>query len=83
MLRRGGLPVLAALLVAGCAVETAEFEGPIHERFRVPEKASSACLSAARLASKWCAPIEKESWADMTYGTRCNEARWDYYRYCR
>jgi hypothetical protein len=83
MLRRRGLLLLASLFVAGCAVETAEFEAPIQERFQVPEKASSACLSAARLASKWCPPIEKDSYADMTYGTRCNEARWDYYRYCR
>jgi hypothetical protein len=71
------------LLLASCAAETGEFEGPIHERFQVPEKASSACLSAARLASKWCPGIEKDVWSDMTYGTRCNEARWDYHRYCR
>jgi hypothetical protein len=71
------------LAAAGCTMPEGHYDGPIHERFPVPEQASTACISAAKLASKWCPPIDKDSYADMVYGTRCNEARWDYARYCR
>lgn len=79
-----GLLAIAASFLAGCWVYTipGEYDGPIHERFQVPEDASAQCVSAAKLASKWCAGLDKDSWADMTYGPRCNEARWDYARYC-
>ncbi|MGH8682176.1 MAG: hypothetical protein ACREVS_05685 [Burkholderiales bacterium] len=74
---------LAALLVAGCWTIPGEYEGPIHERFQVPEKASAECVSAAKRASRWCPGIDKDVWADQLYGTSCNEARWDYARYCQ
>jgi hypothetical protein len=75
--------LLAALLVAGCYTASGDYEGPIHERFQVPEKASAACVSAAKRATRWCPGIDKDVWADQVYGTNCNEARWDYARYCQ
>ena len=74
---------VAALLVAGCYTASGDYEGPIHERFQVPEKASAACVSAAKRASRWCPGVDKDVWADQVYGTNCNEARWDYARYCQ
>jgi hypothetical protein len=74
---------LAAFGLAGCTTLTGEYEGPIHERFQIREDASAECASAAKRASRWCAGLDKDVWADMTYGPQCNEARWDYQRYCR
>jgi hypothetical protein len=74
---------LAVLLVAGCFTASGDYEGPIHERFQVPEKASAQCVSAAKRASRWCPGVDKDVWADQVYGTNCNEARWDYARYCQ
>jgi hypothetical protein len=83
VLRPSTLLALASLLVAGCYRASGDYEGPIHERFQVPEKASAACVSAARRASRWCPGVDKDVWADQVYGTNCNEARWDYARYCQ
>jgi hypothetical protein len=77
------LLALAAPLAAGCMTDSGEYEGPIHERFQVPEKASTPCISAAKRASKWCPALEKDVHADQLYGTNCNEARWDFNRHCR
>ncbi len=77
------LLALAAPLVAGCFTDSGEYEGPIHEQFPVPEKASTACISAAKRASKWCPGVDRDVYADQVYGTNCNEARWDYARYCQ
>ena len=83
MLRASSLPALAALLLAGCTTLTGEYEGPIHERFQLPQNASADCISAAKRASRWCPGIDKDVFSDQLYGVSCNEARWDYARYCR
>jgi len=83
VLHASTLLAFAGLLVAGCTTLTGEYEGPIHERFQVPEKASAECVSAAKRASRWCAGLDKDVWADQLYGTNCNEARWNYARYCQ
>lgn len=83
MFRGRAVLALAVLLVAGCFTASGDYEGPIHERFQVPEKASAQCVSAAKRASRWCPGVDKDVWADQVYGTNCNEARWDYARYCQ
>jgi hypothetical protein len=83
MLRARTSLALASLLVAGCFTTAGDYDGPIHERFKVPEQASAQCVSAAKRASRWCPGVDKDVWADQLYGTNCNEARWDYARYCQ
>jgi hypothetical protein len=80
-----GLPTLAVLFLAGCWVYTipGEYEAPIDAHYHVPEKASTECISAAKRATRWCAGQSKDVWSDQLYATNCNEARWDYTRYCR
>ena len=75
--------LLAALLVAGCFTASGDYEGPIHERFQVPENASPGCLSAARRASKFC--LDKTLQSDIwgSYTSECTKAQWDYTRSCR
>jgi hypothetical protein len=80
---RSLVTALAALGLGGCTTLTGEFEGPIHERFKIRDDASAECISAAKRATRWCTGLEKDVWADMTYGVNCNEARWDYARHCR
>ncbi len=82
-LRAGTLLALAVLLIAGCWTIPGEYEGPIHERFALPERASAECVSAAKRASRWCAGLDKDVWSDQLYAVNCNEARWDYARYCQ
>lgn len=76
------LPVLAAVLVASCAGHLESFEGVgINEQqFPVEQNASAQCVSAAKRASRFC--IGRKSMFDVDAQADCNDARWDYHRYC-
>jgi hypothetical protein len=75
-----GLAAAAAL--AGCAGYLEEYEAvAIHEQqFPVEANASPQCISAAKRASRFC--IGRKSMMDMDAHADCNDARWDYARYC-
>ncbi len=80
---RCALPVLAAVLVASCAGHLERFEGvDINEQqFPVEQNASAQCVSAAKRASRFCTGRRVE--VDPDTQADCNDARWDYHRYCR
>jgi len=78
-------PVLCAALaglLAGCAGNLEEYEtGPIAEQqFPLETDASPECISAAKRATRFC--IGRKSMMDMDAHADCNDARWDYRRYC-
>jgi len=86
--RRLGLAALfvamaTGLLGASCAGYLEDYEATnINEQqFPVEADASPQCISAAKRATRFC--IGRKSMMDMDAHADCNDARWDYHRYCR
>jgi hypothetical protein len=77
------LPGLAASALAACAGYLEDYEATkINEQqYPVEENASSECISAAKRATRFC--TGRKSMMDMDSHADCNDARWDYHRYCR
>ncbi|HTO48305.1 MAG TPA: hypothetical protein VML91_11765 [Burkholderiales bacterium] len=83
--------VLAALFVAmstgllgaACRGGLEDYEATqINEQqYPVEANASPQCISAAKRATNFC--IGRKSMMDIDSHADCNDARWDYYRYCR
>lgn len=51
------------------------------QRYPVEANASAECLSAAKRATRYC--LGRKSMMDVESQADCNDARWDYHRYCR
>jgi hypothetical protein len=88
VVRRLGLAALfvavsTGLLGASCVGYLEEYEavGINEQQFPVEADASAQCVSAAKRASRFC--IGRKSMMDMDAHADCNDARWDYHRYCR
>jgi len=79
---RSLIPVLAAAALAACAGHLEHFEGAgvNEQQFPVEPNASAQCVSAAKRATRFC--IGRKSMMDMDSHADCNDARWDYHRYC-
>jgi len=74
---------LVASALAGCAGFLEDYEAPklSEQQYPVEANASSECISAAKRANRFC--IGRKSMMDMDSHADCNDARWDYHRYCR
>jgi hypothetical protein len=72
-----------ALLGASCAGHLEDYEATKlkEQEFEVEPNASAACVSAAKRATRFC--HGRKSMMDMDAHADCNDARWDYHRYCR
>ena len=77
------LPGLVASALAACAGNLEDYEATkINEQqYSVEPNASSECISAAKRATRYC--IGRKSMFDVDSQADCNDARWDYHRYCR
>ena len=77
------LPGLVATTLAACAGHLEDYQATkINEQqYPVEPNASSECISAAKRANRFC--IGRKSMMDMDSHADCNDARWDYHRYCR
>jgi hypothetical protein len=77
------LPGLVASALAGCAGHLEDYEAPkiSEQQYPVEANASSECISAAKRANRFC--IARKSMFDADSHADCNDARWDYHRYCR
>jgi hypothetical protein len=77
------LAALAASTLAACQGYLEDYEATqINEQqYPVEANASAQCVSAAKRATRFC--IGRKSMMDMDAHADCNDARWDYYRYCR
>lgn len=75
-------PFLASALLASCAGHLEDFEavGINEQQFPVEQNASAQCVTAAKRSSRFC--IGRRSMFDMDAQADCNDARWDYHRYC-
>ena len=71
------------LLGASCrgGLEDYETTQINEQQYPVEANASPQCISAAKRATSFC--IGRKSMMDITSHADCNDARWDYYRYCR
>jgi hypothetical protein len=77
---RTTLIVVTAVLGA-CAGGLENYDAqPIAPQFEVDKTASAECVQAAKRASRWC--IGRKSMFDLDGASYCNDARWDYRRYC-
>jgi hypothetical protein len=81
---------LAALFVAistgllgGCKGYLEDYDATAinEQQYPVEPNASSECISAAKRATHFC--IGRKSMFDVDSHAACNDARWDYHRYCR
>jgi len=81
---------LAALFVAGstgllgaCQGYLEDYEATAinEQQYPVEQNASKECLSAAKRATSLC--LGRKSMFDVDSHAQCNDARWDYHRYCR
>jgi hypothetical protein len=81
---------LAALFVAistgllgACQGYLEDYEATAikEQQYPVEPNASSECIGAAKRATRFC--IGRKSMMDMDAHADCNDARWDYHRYCR
>jgi hypothetical protein len=71
------------LLGASCRGGLEDYEATkINEQqYPVEANASAQCLSAAKRATHFC--LGRKSMMDINAHADCNDARWDYHRYCR
>ena len=71
------------LLGVSCVGNLEEYEATSinEQQFPVEADASPQCISAAKRATRFC--IGRKSMMDMDAHADCNDARWDYQRYCR
>jgi hypothetical protein len=74
---------LVASALAACAGHLEDYEATkINEQqYPVEANASGECISAAKRATRFC--IGRKSMFDADSHADCNDARWDYHRYCR
>jgi hypothetical protein len=86
--RRLGLAALfvaiaTGLLGASCVGYLEDYEAPSvkEQQFPVEANDSPQCVSAAKRANRFC--VGRKSMMDMDAHADCNDARWDYHRYCR
>ena len=81
--RKWALAGLAVSALAGCAGFLEDYEAPklAEQQYPVEPNASSECISAAKRANRFC--IGRKSMMDANSHADCNDARWDYHRYCR
>jgi hypothetical protein len=77
------LAVSTGLVGASCVGNLEEYEavGISEQQFPVEANASPQCVSAAKRATRFC--VGRKSMMDMDAHADCNDARWDYHRYCR
>lgn len=78
------LPIaLATVLLAACAGGLEEYEvtNINEQQFPVDTNASAACIRAAKRATSFCIGRAKNM-TDANAYADCNDARWDYHRYC-
>ena len=77
------LATLAASTLAACQGYLEDYEAPKlkEQQYPVEANASSECISAAKRANRFC--IGRKSMMDADSHADCNDARWDYHRYCR
>jgi hypothetical protein len=75
--------ISTGLLGASCQGHLEGYEATAinEQQFPVEANASSECISAAKRATRSC--IGRKSMMDMDAHADCNDARWDYHRYCR
>lgn len=75
--------ISTGLLGAACRGGLEDYEATqINEQqYPVEANASPQCISAAKRATNFC--IGRKSMMDITSHADCNDARWDYHRYCR
>ena len=77
------LAVLAASTLAACKGFLEDYEATTinEQQYPVEPNASSECVSAAKRATRFC--LGRKSMFDADSHADCNDARWDYHRYCR
>jgi hypothetical protein len=77
----GAMPT--GLLGSACMGHLEDYEavGINEQQFPVEPNDSAQCVSAAKRATRFC--IGRKSMMDMDSHADCNDARWDYHRYCR
>jgi hypothetical protein len=71
------------LLGASCQGHLEDYEATAinEQQYPVEPNASKECIGAAKRSTRFC--IGRKSMMDMDAHADCNDARWDYYRYCR
>jgi hypothetical protein len=71
------------LLGASCQGHLEDYEATAinEQQYPVEPNASKECISAAKRATRFC--LGRKSMMDIDSHADCNDARWDYHRYCR
>jgi hypothetical protein len=73
--------IVLTVVLGACAGGLENYEAqPIEPQFEVDKNASAECVRAAKRASRWC--VGRKSMMDLDAAADCNDARWDYRRYC-